>query len=154
METPCLGTPAALREEGQWRTRGARGGDQHRISLWGEGVIGPQPNGKSGRPVPGPVLWCIPLFPTHSKRKFLNPFHLLNSARKGNLFRDLDIQGNFVFDTCKYLVLTGKVKLFIILIYISISLQFRGAKCLLMNHYGLLGEVMYKQHYLGGNHLC
>lgn len=64
------------------------------------------------------------------------------------------MQGNFVFDTCKYLVLSGKVKLFIILIYISIGLQFRVEKCLLMNHYGLLEELMSKQHYLGGNHLC
>lgn len=78
----------------------------------------------------------------------------MQPEEEGFLFRDPDIQGNFVFDTCKYLVLSGKVKLFIILIYISIGLQFRGAKCLLMNHYGLLGEVMYKQHYLGGNHLC
>lgn len=75
VKTPCLETPAALREELGGGAPGAHRGCSHPpVTPWETGQRPPQPNGNSGGrgwPVPGPDLLCMLLvFPPHSKGNF------------------------------------------------------------------------------------
>lgn len=70
VETPCLETPVASREEGAKRARGARGGNRHPPCTLGEGPAPPAPGeaGRQGRPGPRARSFVTaPLFPLLSK---------------------------------------------------------------------------------------